>query len=159
MADAGTQWDNASSDSEDLFQRVMDVVEDVLVTLIEAVRERPQVAAAIGAAVVGAAVGAALAGIGRPKPQPKPKAAVSGMVDLLAGIASAIALEERTKRVSDVAGESAKSAAKRSPLRIDLGDLKNAGALVPLALQLLENPVVRGYMRSVIRSQFKKRLD
>ena len=156
MADVGTQWDSASGDSEDFLQRVVDLAEDLLVTLIEAVRERPQVAAALAAAVVGAAIGTALAGVTRPKPRPRPP---SALVDVLAGLASAVALEERTKRVSGVATESAKKAARKNPFQMKADDLKNVGALAPIAFQLLQNPVVRGYIRSAIQSQMKKRLD
>jgi hypothetical protein len=44
-------------------QVVMDQLEELVVTLIEEIRERPGVAAAIGAAVVGALVGGMLAAL------------------------------------------------------------------------------------------------
>jgi len=47
----------------------IDQLEELVVTLIEEIRERPAVAAAILAGVVGAVIGGMLAaGIGRPKP-------------------------------------------------------------------------------------------
>ncbi|HEY3060675.1 MAG TPA: hypothetical protein VGL99_17080 [Chloroflexota bacterium] len=48
---------------------VIDQIEELVVTLIEEIRERPAVAAAILAGVVGAMIGGMLAaGFGRPKP-------------------------------------------------------------------------------------------
>jgi hypothetical protein len=50
-------------------QLIIDQIEELVVTVIEEIRERPAVALAILAAVVGAIVGGMLAsGVGRPKP-------------------------------------------------------------------------------------------
>lgn len=53
-------------------QLVIDQIEELVVTIIEEVRQRPSVALAILAGVLGAFVGTLLAsGIGRPKPAPE----------------------------------------------------------------------------------------
>lgn len=56
--------DEANLDDSTL-QLVMDQLEELVVTLIEEIRERPGVAAAIVAGIVGAIVGSALAARGR----------------------------------------------------------------------------------------------
>ena len=58
--------DEANLD-DSTFQLVMDQLEELAVTLIEEIRERPGVIAAIVAGVVGAIVGSALAARGRRK--------------------------------------------------------------------------------------------
>jgi hypothetical protein len=50
---------------ESTFQLVIDQLEELMVTIIEEIRERPAVPAAVLAGVVGALVGSALAGRGR----------------------------------------------------------------------------------------------
>jgi tetrahydromethanopterin S-methyltransferase subunit C len=71
-------------------QLVMEQVEELIVTLIEEIRERPGVAAAILAAVVGAIVGSMLANRGRRRVLPKVRAPkqVRGIGDVaeLAGL-------------------------------------------------------------------------
>ena len=57
-------------------QLVIDQVEELVVTLIEEVRERPAVAGALLAGVVGAMVGSALAVRARSKPAPAPQRVV-----------------------------------------------------------------------------------
>jgi len=57
-------------------QLIIDQLEELVVTLIEEVRERPAVAVAILAGVVGAVIGGMFAsGMGRPKPARKRAAA------------------------------------------------------------------------------------
>jgi hypothetical protein len=51
---------------------IVDQLEELVVTLVEEIRERPGIAAAIVAAVVGALIGAAIAGsVGRPRKSPR----------------------------------------------------------------------------------------
>ncbi len=95
-------------------QLIIDQLEELVVTLIEEVRERPAVAVAILAAVIGAVIGGALAaGVGRPKPV--------------------------QKRVARRMGE--------------MGDL---AALAGMGVKMLENPIVRNYIRGAVRGQLKK---
>ena len=54
-------------------QLIVDQVEELIVTVIEEIRERPGVAAALFAALVGVMLGSALAGRGRGK-RPVPRA-------------------------------------------------------------------------------------
>jgi hypothetical protein len=96
-------------------QLIIDQVEELIVTLIEEIRERPAVAAAILAAVLGALIGGMLAaGVGRPKPVRK-------------------RIERR------------------------MGDFGDVTSLVRLGYQLLENPIVRGYVTTAVLKQFRKR--
>jgi hypothetical protein len=96
-------------------QLVIDQVEELIVTLIEEIRERPGVAAAILAAIVGAGVGSMLALRARRRPPPR-------------------RIAKSTRSVTAMA------------------------ELAGLTIKLLQNPIVRGYLRSMLESQFKKRL-
>jgi hypothetical protein len=97
-------------------QLIIDQLEELVVTIIEEIRERPGVAAAILAAVVGIIVGSTLAaGVGRRHASP------------------------RARVVSKVRGE--------------------AVDLVGLAIKLVQNPIVRGYLRSAVEGQLKKRFS
>ncbi|HEV7666615.1 MAG TPA: hypothetical protein VGQ62_23980 [Chloroflexota bacterium] len=99
-------------------QVIMDQLEELIVTIIEEIRERPGVAAAILAAVVGAVVGSMVAaGFGRRHASPPEKVArkARGMAE--------------------------------------------AGDLAGLAVKLMQNPIVRGYVTNAIQSQFKKRFS
>ena len=70
-------------------QLIVDQIEELVVTLIEEIRERPGVAAALVAAVVGVLIGSALAGRGRRK-RPIERAAKQargmGQVAQIAGV-------------------------------------------------------------------------
>ena len=76
-------YGNPQADQSTL-ELVIDQIEELVVTLIEEIRERPAVAAAILAAVVGALIGGMLAsGVGRPKPvQQRVAKRVSRMGDM-----------------------------------------------------------------------------
>ena len=64
---------------QNTLQLVMDQVEELIVTLIEEIRERPGVAVAILAAVVGAIVGGVLAAAMRRRATPKHVRAVKSV--------------------------------------------------------------------------------
>src|SRR4051794_12941179 len=105
----------ASEVDQSTTQLIIDQIEELVVTLIEEIRQRPAVAAALLAAVVGAIVGGMLAaGVGRPKPV--------------------------TRRVARRIG--------------NVGDMAD---LAGLGMKLLENPLVRSYIRTAMSGQLKKR--
>lgn len=99
-------------------QLIVDQLEEVLVTIIEEVRQRPGVAVAILAAVAGAVVGSMLAArASRRRSSPARRAVRTG---------------------------------------IEMGE---AADLAGLGLKLLQNPLVRGYIRSAVQGQLKKRFS
>jgi hypothetical protein len=98
-------------------QLIVDQLEELVVTIIEEIRERPGVAAAILAAVVGAVIG------------------------------SALALNAGGRHASP-----AKRVARSTRGMAEMAEL--AG----LAVKLLQNPLVRHYVRSALESQLKKRI-
>ena len=102
-----------------LMQLIMDQIEELIVTIIEEVRERPSVAAAIVAALVGAWIGSALAGGGRRRQPPAPVRATQ-------------------RRMSG------------------LGD---AAQLAGLGMRLLQNPIVRSYLRAALTAQLRRRFS
>jgi hypothetical protein len=65
---------SGSDAQQSTLQLVMDQLEELLVTVIEEIRERPGVAAAILAAVVGAIVGSVLARAARRRSRKGPRA-------------------------------------------------------------------------------------
>ena len=67
-------------------QLVIDQIEELVVTLIEEIRERPTVALALGAALIGAIVGTRLATRARPKPIAKKQVDTAFDMGDLAGI-------------------------------------------------------------------------
>lgn len=101
---------------QSVLQLIVDQLEELVVTVIEEIRERPAVAAAILAAVVGAVVGSMLA---------------AGM-----GRRQASAPQKVTRKARG---------------------LTDAGDLAGLALKLLQNPIVRGYVAAAVQGQLKKR--
>jgi hypothetical protein len=106
-----------SKADQSTLQLIVDQLEELVVTIIEEIRERPAVAAAILAAVLGAVVGGLLAArVGR---RASPPARVAKRAR---GVAEA----------ADVAG---------------------------IAVKLLQNPLVRGYIRSAVQGQLKKRFS
>jgi hypothetical protein len=96
-------------------QLVVDQLEELIVTLIEEIRERPGVAAAILAAIVGAGVGSMLALRSRRRTPPRRIARSARSVTAMAELAG-------------------------------------------LAIKLLQNPIVRGYLRATLERQVKKRV-
>jgi hypothetical protein len=99
-------------------QLVMDQLEELIVTIVEEIRERPGVAAAIFAALLGAVIGSLLAARARSRPVSPPA---------------------RLARRARGMGEAAELAA--------------------IGLKLLQNPLVRGYIRSTMEGQLKKRFS
>jgi|SRR5215467_14937978 hypothetical protein len=72
-------------------QLIIDQIEELVVTLIEEIRERPAVAVAILAAVVGAIIGGILAsGMRRPKPVTRRVARRMGSVSDMADLAGLV---------------------------------------------------------------------
>jgi hypothetical protein len=108
-----------SNGEQSTLQLIVDQLEELVVTIIEEIRERPGVAAAILAAVVGIVVGSMLAaGVGRRHASPPARVVV-----------------QKARTVSE------------------------AGDLAGLAIRLLQNPIVRSYLRSALESQLKKRFS
>jgi hypothetical protein len=100
------------SDVEDsTFQLVIDQLEELVVTVIEEIRERPGIVLAIVAGVLGAMIGSWLARRGR--------------------------------------GPAPVRAARRAG---------NAASLAGIAMQLLQNPIVRGLIFAALERQLKRRL-
>src|SRR5947207_7715359 len=99
-------FSQSNSPDQSVMQLVVDQLEEVVVTLIEEIRQRPGVAAAILAGLLGAIVGSMLAaGVGRRRQSPRARAARSAL-----GLAEA----------ADLAGR---------------------------GLKLIQNPLVRRYIR------------
>jgi predicted short-subunit dehydrogenase-like oxidoreductase (DUF2520 family) len=106
-----------SSFEQGTMQLIIDQVEELIVTIIEEIRERPGVAAAILAAVVGVIIGSLLAsGVGRKRSAPEK------VVHKARGVAEA----------SDLAA---------------------------LAVKLVQNPIVRGFVAAAIQKQLKRRFS
>lgn len=148
--------DPAGQPSSDVFQLVVEHIEEFAVSVLEEVRERPGVAAAMIAGVIGALAGLAFAAA-RSRRDRRP-APIRGAASTFAAWASALDLEEKSGRVSRVANKSAKKANERSRgLFDDLAGLRSAADLVPLTGKVLENPLVRAYLRNIIRNQVRRR--
>lgn len=114
MQDSFTQ----SHAEESVMQLIVDQLEELVVTIIEEIRERPGVAAAILAGLLGAIAGSMLAASLARRRQSPPARVV-----------------RKARGVSEAAD------------------------LAGLAVKLLQNPLVRGYVRSAMESQFKKRFS
>jgi hypothetical protein len=107
-----------SNVEQSTLQLIVDQLEELIVTIIEEIRERPSVATAILAALVGAVVGGILAAnVGRRHVSPPERVA---------------------KRARNVA---------------------EAADVAGLAVKLLQNPIVRGYIVSALQTQLKKRFS
>jgi hypothetical protein len=110
---AASMQDSDVGDST--FQLVVDQLEELVVTLIEEIRERPGVVIALVAGVVGAMIGSRLAG----------------------------------------------RRAKPAPVRAARGAARGAGDAVDIArvaMQLLQNPIVRGLVLVILERQLRNRL-
>jgi uncharacterized membrane protein YeaQ/YmgE (transglycosylase-associated protein family) len=107
-----------SNAEQSVMELIVDQLEELVVTIIEEIRERPGVAAAILAGVLGAIVGSMLAASLARRHQSPPARVV-----------------RKARGVGDAAD------------------------LAGLALKLLQNPMVRGYVRSAMESQLKKRFS
>jgi hypothetical protein len=99
-------------------QLMVDQIEELIVTIIEEIRQRPGVAMAILAAVTGAVLGSMLAA-----------------------------------RASRRRGSPTTKVARRAR------GVGEAAELATLGLKLMQNPIVRGYVRSAVEAQLKKRLS
>lgn len=144
---------------DDFAQVLAEQVVELVGAIVDGIRERPSVALAIAAAAAGALVGLLLAGrLARPKPRPTP---LSEAAELLGAIIAALGsadLGRRGKPLADLLGGPAASARARSGRLVpDLGRLGNAADLAGTALRLLENPLVRAYVRGLVASQVRRR--
>jgi hypothetical protein len=100
----------ATGFEQSTMQLVVDQLEELIVTLIEEIRERPGVAGAILAAIVGAGLGSMFALRARRRSgPPRISSSTRGLVEMV-----------------ELAG---------------------------LAIKLLQNPIVRGYLRSMLRKR------
>jgi hypothetical protein len=99
-------------------QLILDQVEELLVTIVNEIRQRPGVALALLAAVTGALVGSMLAA----RASRRHRSPARGVVRKARGV-----------------GEAADLAA--------------------LGVKLLQNPIVRSYVRSAVEGQLKKRFS
>lgn len=156
----------SGSDSGELISTVMDLTEEFGVALIEIVRERPSVFGALLAAVLGAVAGTMLADRMRPKRKVSLPEMPNG--DLLAGLrdmAMAAATSQAVKRGSRVASRAqktgraaAETATRRgSKLQGSLGKMGDFADLAGLASGLLENPLVRGYLISMVAKRLRSK--
>jgi hypothetical protein len=153
----GNNW---GSGSDGVVQLVVDQIEELIITLLEEVRTRPSVAIAILAGVMGAVVGAALAGrMTRPR-RPAPTSATAEMLGALAGT-----LAGAVPRRSDGSNSAARMASRarkgaRQGLSGPMSGLSGVGDVAELAglgMRLLENPIVRSYLRAAAANQLRKR--
>ena len=157
---ASVRYDNSSGfdgqgQGGDTVQAITDAVEDVLVAILELVRERPAVALAVGAAVVGALIGAAFAGF-RQKPAP-PARAASTLSELITNLAAAVISSDLTGRSYEALDAARKRAGKSAKPSRGFGRLGAAANVVGLSVQLMKNPIVRSVVAAVVTSQVRKR--
>lgn len=150
--------DDHDEGSNDLVTTLTDALEELLVTVIEGVRERPVVAMALVAGVIAGLVGIALAGVGRPKRR-VPRAGFD-LQGLFEAMTNALEVEQRSKRVSREFGRAGdRLDGKSRGLFSAMSDLRSAGDLVPVAIRLLENPLVRSYLRHTVTRQVRQRFS
>jgi hypothetical protein len=147
---------HSSDESGDLGKTITDQFEELLVTAVEGARERPVVAASIFAGFVGAFVGIVLASARRPKRR------VPTSLDLSHGLPAllrAAELDQRSKDLSRRFRKSAKTVGERSSRAFsqDLAEFFSMAELAPTAMRLLQNPIVRGYIRAAIVSRIARR--
>lgn len=149
-----SSWQGAGP-FEGLVQSVANEVEQLLLAAFEEARERPAVVVAIAAAVAGFLAGYALAA------RPARRAARSPLQDaaqLVAAILAALgsaSLSRRGRSFVDLLA-SGSTAGRREGLLGDLAQAKNAADLAGLAVRLLENPLVRGYLRATIAARLRR---
>src|ERR1700730_595743 len=116
VQDVGNAFSQADGE-QSVMQLIVDQLEELVVTIVEEIRQRPGVAAAILAGLLGAIVGSMLAAGGGRRASPAER------------------LVRKARGVSEAAD------------------------LAGLGLKLLQNPMVRGYIRSTMEGQFKKRFS
>ncbi len=137
----------------DVVQAITDTAEDLLVTVLEEVRERPSVAVAVIAGVFGALIGIGLAVYVTARRREKARPA-SQLEHLVSSFLNAVKLERSSREFSEQLGRGARKARRRSTgILSKLTDAGDVAELVPLAVQLLENPVVRSYVRKALASR------
>ena len=156
MATRGDGFDDGGP--EDFFQLVVELLEEMTVTVLEGIRERPGVAAAILAGIVGAFVGLGFAAWKARRQAPPPPA--KGLARAVGAMASAIELEQRAKWLGKGSVRSAKKAGKQTGRVAEaVADAKWAADLLPTLGRLAENPLVREIARDVLSKQLSKRFS
>jgi hypothetical protein len=134
-AEDGTRPEDSDLSEQyvDLAQLANQRLNDLANGLVAAVRAQPMAAAAVIAGGVGVGIGLAMAGRGRPRQE--------ALGEALAGQAETV--EKQARR--------ARQGGKR------LGRAGDYGDLIPLAMRLLENPVVRGLIIQAVTRSVSKR--
>lgn len=149
------------SQGEGTIQFIIEELENIVLTVIEELRQRPTVAMALAAAVCGAVVGAMLAGrSGRAKPVKS----AAGLVDALGPLAAALTRSQVKDVASSFSERAAKGAERASKgvrrtgggPKVRLPGLGSTADLVNLGVRLLQNPIVRGYLVSMIGSRLRR---
>ena len=118
-----------------VMELIFDQLEELIVTLVEEVRERPSVALAIVAGVLGAVVGSVVA------------ARASRGGESAANKAVKVAKVAKSTKAAKAPKQIAKKAR-------GMGDTSD---LLGLGMRLLQNPIVRGYVFAVATRQLRKR--
>jgi hypothetical protein len=148
----------ARGEADDVMKLAFDLVGDLVASVVDEIRERPGVAAAIVAGVCGALIGIGLAGLVGRRPKRRAASAAGGVVDLLAGLTRAVDLEGRTQRVAHMASQAPGRGRRGGEGLLDrMGHVRNATDLLPIGLSLLENPLVRTFVRGMVVSRLRKR--
>ena len=149
--DGGADNPRSEGEGESTIQFVIEELENLLLTVIEELRERPMVALALGAALLGACLGLAVAGR---RSRPKPSRTAAGVVETLGPLAAALGRSRLRATAEEVAERAAKKGSKGRGLGgFGLGSSAN---LVNLGVRLLQNPIVRGYLLSMIGSRLRR---
>jgi len=147
---------------------IVDQFEELIVSLIEEIRERPMVVAAIFAAIVGAILGGVIARARRPKPRVEiPRVAPGDLMDALSSLMGEARprAQEVRKAVGKSVGKSGKSVGKSGRQaskssrdwlgKLGFGDWAD---LLAIGTQLMENPLVRSYVRAALAGQLRRRM-
>lgn len=132
-----------------------DWLEDTLLSAIEGARERPMLALAIVAGAIGALVGIVIAAlVGR-----RQVARSSSPIErTLRGLAAAASLESSTRTVRSAVERGARKVTGRQRnLLEEVMAVRSAADLVPVAMKLAQNPLVRGYAIRAVARAIKKR--
>lgn len=123
---------------------VLDRAEELLVVGAEAISERPVAAAAVGAALVGGFVGFQLGGMGRRRAPTPPTLDTGDLVEQALGLLGSLAISERVSDLGErTRGRAQQQVRRRTGGGPSLGMAGAAVGLVPLAMRLMSNPLVR----------------
>ncbi len=143
-------------DVEELARLVVERLEWALAAIADGVRERPVAALAILAGVLGAVAGLSLA---TRQPRPKPRApAVSEAAELLGAIVAALGAADLGRGGKGVANVVERIGKRQGGAFAWLRDMGDVSDLAGTGMRLLENPIVRAYLRAAVASQLRRRL-